>query len=94
MAVTVRLPQALASDADGQRELVVEVGGATRLEDVLAEVSASYPALGRRLCDETGQIRRFVNIYVEDDESRALDGLSSRIPDGAVILVAGSIAGG
>ena len=94
MAVTVRLPQALASDADGQRELVVEVGGATRLEDVLADVSASYPALGRRLRDETGQIRRFVNIYVNEEDIRFLKGKDTALKTGDEVSIVPAIAGG
>jgi molybdopterin converting factor small subunit len=94
MTVMVRLPQALADDADGHRELAFELEPTASLADLLADVQARHPALGRRLCDETGAIRRFVNVYVGDDESRALKGLQTPVPPGAVVLVAGSVAGG
>jgi len=94
MCVLVRLPQALADDAAGMTQLRLDVEPGATLRDLLAVLGARYPALGRRLCDETGQVRRFVNIYVGDDESRALNGLATPVPSGSVILVAGSVAGG
>ncbi len=94
MTVTVRLPQALAPDAGGHTELAFDLAQGACLADLLGQVQQQYPALGRRLRDETGAIRRFVNVYVGDDESRALDGLQTPVPAGAVVLVAGSVAGG
>jgi molybdopterin converting factor small subunit len=94
MTVVVQLPQALAEDAGGHRELAFELAPSASLADLLADVQARHPALGRRLCDETGAIRRFVNVYVGEDESRALNGLQTPVPPGAVVLVAGSVAGG
>lgn len=94
MAVHVRLPQALAVDAAGQCEFIVDLNPGATLGDLLGLVRAEYPALGRRLCDETGAIRRFVNVYVDNDESRALQGLATPIAAGTVILIAGSVAGG
>lgn len=94
MTVLVLLPQALADDAAGARELSFDVPPGATLDDLLAQLRAQYPALGRRVCDETGAIRRFVNVYVGDDESRALQGLSTPVPGDAVVLVAGSVAGG
>lgn len=94
MAVLVRLPQALAVDAGGARELSFDVDPETSLGVLLTAVSQQYPALGRRVCDETGEIRRFVNVYVGDDESRTLQGLQTPVPAGATIFIVGSVAGG
>jgi molybdopterin synthase sulfur carrier subunit len=94
MTVLIRLPQALSVDAGGQRSFEVEVAPDCPLVDVLVEVSARYPALGRRIRDETGEIRRFVNVYVGDDESRALQGLATPVPAGTAVFVVGSVAGG
>lgn len=94
MMVQIRLPQALAADAAGTRELAFDIAPDSTLGDLIAEVRGQYPALGRRLCDETGAIRRFVNVYVGEDESRALQGLRTPLPPGTVVLVAGSVAGG
>jgi len=94
MDVVIRLPQALAVDADGASELLVDLAPGATLGDVLVELGTRYPALIRRLCDETGTVRRFVNVYVGDDESRRLEGLATPITGGTTILVAGSVAGG
>ena len=94
MAVTVRLPQALAPDAAGAHELLLDLDPGATLADLLDLIRREYPSLGRRLCDETGAVRRFVNVYVDDDESRTLQGLSTPVPEGSVVLVAGSVAGG
>ena len=92
MPIVVRLPQALAEDAGGQKELSLDLAPDASLADLLAVVSDQYPALGRRVCDETGAIRRFVNVYVGEEESRRLDGLRTAVPPDTVILVAGSVA--
>jgi molybdopterin converting factor small subunit len=94
MPVTLRLPQALAPDAGGQRIVVIDLERGSSLGDLLRQVRLAHPALGRRICDETGQIRRFVNVYVGDAESRALQGLRTPVPTDAVVMVVGSVAGG
>lgn len=94
MPVTVRLPQALAGDAGGARELSVDLPGGGTLADLLDALRASHPALARRVCDETGAIRRFVNVYVGDDESRSLHGLRTPVPADATVFIVGSVAGG
>ncbi len=94
MTVLVRLPQSLAVDAGGQHELAFDLAPPASLADLLDQIQALHPALGRRLRDETGAVRRFVNVYVGEDESRALNGLQTPVPADAVILVAGSVAGG
>ncbi|MBI1352563.1 MAG: molybdopterin synthase sulfur carrier subunit [Actinomycetales bacterium] len=94
MAVVVRLPQALAVDAGGHRTLEFDLPAGSVLADLLTQVRSQYPALGRRICDETGAIRRFVNVYVGDDESRALQGLGTPVAQDADVFVVGSVAGG
>lgn len=90
----VLLPQALVEHAAGQRSLSVVVGASSLLRDVLDRVDEIAPAVGRRIRDETGDIRRFVNVYVGDDECRVLDGLDTAVPPGTVVQVIGSVAGG
>lgn len=92
--VTVQLPQALAEYAGGARTLVLDVGEGRTLGDVLDVLRDTAPGVGRRVRDETGAIRRFVNVYVGDDECRGLDGLSTPVPPGSVVMVIGSVAGG
>lgn len=92
--VTIRLPQALAADAGGARELVLDVGAVTTLREILDDLGRVAPAVRRRVQDETGSIRRFVNVFVGEDECRTLDGLDTRVPAGTVLYVIPSVAGG
>ena len=92
--VVVRLPQALAEHAGGARVLTLDIDDLSSLGDVLAVLRREAPAVGRRVQDETGAIRRFVNVYVGEDECRALDGLSTPVPPGTVLHVIPSVAGG
>ncbi len=95
-SVTVRLPHSLAEHAGGVRELAFDVGidGAVSLGDILEQLGRAAPAVGRRVQDETGAIRRFVNVYVGEDECRTLDGLRTTVPPGTVLHVIPSVAGG
>lgn len=92
--VTIRLPQALAEDADGARELMLDVTASTTLGEVLDDLGRAAPAVRRRIQDETGAIRRFVNVFVGEHECRTLDGLDTRVPPGTVLHVIASVAGG
>ena len=92
--VTVLLPRMLAPLADGASRVTVSVGADASLGDVIASLSTSHPALARRLVDETGELRRHVNIYVDGEECRRLAGLATAVGDGTQVQVIGSIAGG
>ncbi len=93
MAVTLRLPTILAEVADGRRTLDVDPAPPTvgALFDVL---SATHPAVERRVRDERGDLRRFVNVYVGDDDVRHLDGQATRLTDGAEVWILPAVAGG
>ena len=93
MIVRVVIPRALAEFAGGCSELSIEVDGAM-VRDVVSAIGTAYPALARRIVDETGQLRRHVNIYVGVEECRRLGGLDAVVPDGVDVSVIGSIAGG
>jgi sulfur-carrier protein len=92
-AVNVKLPAALASECGGARHLAVDLPPGATLADALDQIAAAHPRLGRRLRDEAGQLRRYVNIYVGDDESRRLQGLATPV-EGHDIQILPSIAGG
>jgi len=94
VAVTVLLPGPLRADAGGQRALHVDAADAGTLGDLLDAVAAAHPALERRIRDETGQLRRFVNVFVNDDEVRGLQGVDTVLPAGATVHVLPSVAGG
>jgi uncharacterized protein (TIGR00369 family) len=92
VSVTVLVPGALRTETGGESTLTVS--GAGTLRSVLDEVEASWPRLGRRLRDEQGQLRRFVNVYIDGEDCRGLAGLDSPVRDGAEVQVLPSVAGG
>ena len=95
MTVQVVLPGALADLAGGTRHVDVEVdpGGST-LADLLDALAARHPTLGRRIRDETGRVRRFVNVYVDGEDVRWQGGPGTAVRDGATVQVLPSVAGG
>lgn len=93
-SVRVLLPGALAEVAGGRRHLEVPVGPAAVVGDVLDALGAEHPALGRRLRDETGALRRFVNVFVDGRDVRDLAGVQTAVADGAEVQVLPSVAGG
>ena len=93
MRVEVVLPGVLADLAGGTRHLDVAPGGGT-LADLLDTLAAVHPALARRIRDEAGALRRFVNVYVDGDDVRFTGGVEAAVRDGAVVQVLPSVAGG
>ncbi|HVB26350.1 MAG TPA: MoaD/ThiS family protein [Mycobacteriales bacterium] len=91
MSVTVRLPTILRPLAGGTSELAVE--GAT-LAEVLAALDAAAPGTGARVLDEAGRLRRFVNVYVGDEDVRFAGGLDTPTPDGSLVSIIPAVAGG
>ena len=87
------LPGALADLAGGTRHLDVDVTGST-LADLLDALDRQHPTLGRRIRDETGRVRRFVNVYVDGEDVRWQGGPDTPVRDGAVVQVLPSVAGG
>lgn len=90
--VTLLVPAALQVDAGGERRL--RVGADGDLRAVLDEVSARWPRLGRRIRDERGELRRYVNVYVDGEDCRRAGGLDTPVPGGAEVQILPSIAGG
>ena len=90
MAITVRIPTPLRTLTGGKDE--VAASGKT-LRDLIEDLEKNYPGLKDRLCDEKG-IRRFVNVYQNEEDVRFLDGLDTAIKDGDAISVVPAIAGG
>ena len=91
MAVKVRIPTQLRPLAGGASE--VEVDGAT-VADLLKALDVAHPGFGERLFDESGQLRRFVNVFVADEDIRFLDGLATPVPDGETVSIVPAVAGG
>jgi len=93
VSVQVRLPASLAEAAGCERRLRLDMGAGT-LADALDEMVRRAPALERRLRDEAGVLRRYVNVYVDGSDVRRGQGLTTALDDGALVEVLASIAGG
>lgn len=91
MAVTVRIPTPLRRLTQNLAE--VETDGAD-IETIIENLDANYPGMKERICDDDGNIRRFVNIYLNDEDIRFLDGKATSVEDGAEISIIPAIAGG
>jgi molybdopterin synthase sulfur carrier subunit len=91
VAVEVRLPTVLRTHAGGASS--VQLSGAT-LGDVLAKLVAEYPGLAGQVVQDDGSLHKFVNIYVNDDDVRYLQGLDTPVPDGSEISILPAVAGG
>ena len=90
MAITVRIPTPLRTLTGGKDE--VPAAGKT-LRELIDDLEKNYPGLKDRLCDDKG-IRRFVNVYQNEEDVRFLDGLDTAVKDGDSISVVPAIAGG
>lgn len=90
-AVTVLLPGALSEQTGGAR--TVQVTGGT-VREVIDALEAAWPGMAFRLCYETGELRSFVNIYVDGRNVRYLQGLDTPVPAGATLHILPSVAGG
>ncbi|MGH9129503.1 MAG: ubiquitin-like small modifier protein 1 [Acidimicrobiales bacterium] len=91
MSVRVRVPTQLRSLTGGAGEVAVE--GAT-VEAVLKALDAAHPGMASRLFDDDGKLRRFVNVFLADEDVRFLDGLLTPVADGATMSIVPAVAGG
>ena len=91
MSVSVRVPTILRTYTAGESE--VSASGAT-LAEVLDDLEANYSGIRARVLDDEGNLRRFVNVYVGNDDVRFLDNLETPTPDGTQISVIPAVAGG
>ncbi|WP_436702257.1 MoaD/ThiS family protein [Nocardioides sp. BYT-33-1] len=91
MSVRVRIPTILRTYTGGDSEVTAE--GAT-LAEVLDDLDASFAGIKGRILDEDGKLRRFVNVYVNNDDVRFEQDLATPTPDGAEVSVIPAVAGG
>ena len=91
MAVSVRIPVPLRNLTGGQETVAVE--GKT-VRDLVGSLEKSYPGFKDRICDDKSQIRRFVNIYVNEEDIRFLKGIDTEVKDADDISIIPAIAGG
>lgn len=88
---TVRIPTILRTYTGGQAE-VTAAGGT--LADVIDALEAAHPGIRARVLDDAGKLRRFVNVYVNDDDVRFADGLATAIPENGSVSIIPAVAGG
>jgi len=91
MTVTVRIPTQLRTLTGGVGEVAAD--GST-VGEVLKALDAAYPGMGDRLFDETGKLRRFVNVFVADEDIRFQDGLDTPVGAGQTVSIIPAVAGG
>ncbi|HEX2313689.1 MAG TPA: MoaD/ThiS family protein [Thermomonospora sp.] len=89
--VSVRIPTILRTYTGGESE--VKATGAT-LREVIGDLEASYAGIAARILDDDGRIRRFVNVYVGDEDVRFADGLDTATPEGTQVSIIPAVAGG
>ncbi|WP_298252085.1 MoaD/ThiS family protein [uncultured Arthrobacter sp.] len=93
-SVTVLIPTLLRPYLDGRSEIGVEPPPRGDLSSVLDALCEGRPLLGQRIREETGALRRYVNIFVDGEDVRRLDGLGTEVPPGATVMIVQSVAGG
>lgn len=87
----VRIPTPLRKFTDGEAQVAVEGGN---LRAVIDNLQARHPGLGERLLDDDGQLRRFVNVFVRDEDVRFQQGLDTELEDGDTVSIVPAVAGG
>ena len=91
MPVTVRIPTQLRPLAGGSSDVTTE--GDT-VAEVLKALEAAHPGFADRLFDDAGRLRRFVNVFLAEEDIRFLDGLDTPVPAGATLSIVPAVAGG
>jgi sulfur-carrier protein len=91
MSVTVRIPTQLRELSGGSSEAAID---GTTVKEVLDQLDVAYPGFGERLFDEKGELRRFVNVFVADEDIRFLNGVDTPVADGQTLSIVPAVAGG
>jgi sulfur-carrier protein len=92
MSVTLRVPTILRPLTGGAAEVAVD--GAGTLAELIDKVDAEHPGIRGRVLDDDGKLRRFVNVYVGEDDVRFAGGLQTPTPDGVTVSIIPAVAGG
>jgi molybdopterin synthase sulfur carrier subunit len=91
VGVTVRVPAQLRTLTGGAGEIQVE---GSSVGEVLKALDAAHPGFGDRLFDDAGELRRFVNVFLADEDVRFLQGLATPVSEGATVSIVPAVAGG
>lgn len=92
MSVTVRIPTPLRKLTGDQETVTAD--GVNNLAEVIEALEAGYPGLKERLCDESGELRRFINVYVNGEDVRFLSGLQTGLKAGDEVSIVPAVSGG
>jgi len=87
----VRIPTALRPMTQGETTVSAPQG---TVAEVLSNLVESYPALAEVIFDADGEVRRFLGVFVDQDDIRALDGMATKVEDGATMMIMSAVAGG
>ena len=91
MSVKVRIPTPLRKLTKDRSE--VDAAGST-IREIVDDLEKQFPGFKERMCDDSGDLRRFVNVYVGGEDIRFLDGLDTPVPDGSEVSIIPAVAGG
>ncbi|MFI5053625.1 MAG: ubiquitin-like small modifier protein 1 [Acidimicrobiia bacterium] len=91
MSVTVRIPTQLRELSGGAAEVSAE---GTTVSAVLSQLESIHPGFAERLFDDQGELRRFVNVFVADEDIRFLEGIETEVAPGATVSIVPAVAGG
>ena len=91
MSVTVRIPTPLRTVTGGVSEVGVD---AASVREMISALDAKHPGIRARICEDTGEVRRFVNVFVGDEDIRFLQGLDTPLPEGVSVSIIPAVAGG
>ncbi len=91
MSIKIHIPSTLRDCCDGAMELTLS---ATSVRAALEQIERSYPALYRSVCDETGRVRRHVNLYVNLSDVREREGLDTALVSGDILTILPAVSGG
>ena len=91
MPVTVKIPTVFRKFTDNQS--TVDVDGGT-IADVIRQLESKHPGVSEQLLTETGELHRFVNVYVNDEDARYLEKLDTKVSEGDTVSILPSVAGG
>ncbi|MGS0686578.1 ubiquitin-like small modifier protein 1 [Nakamurella sp. GG22] len=92
--VTVRVPTILRAYTGGASTVTVDAGTGCSVGDLITRLESEHPGIRARVLDEAGQIRRFVNVYVDDEDVRFGDGLQTDVAPGTTLSIIPAVAGG
>jgi molybdopterin synthase sulfur carrier subunit len=91
MSVLVKIPTPLRNLTGGKSEVE---GNGSILKDLIEDLDGSFTGMKERLCEESGEVRRFINIFVNDEDIRFLQGVNTELKDGDEVSIIPAIAGG